>query len=288
MTSIQLRSGPLARLFLWIAALLALGAAPAVAQELPTRPEGPILDQAELLAPAQEAALDQRLRDYNASTGRALVIATVGSLQGQTIERYATELFEQWGIGGAERDQGLLLLVAPNERQVRIEVGYGLTPYVTDILSGRIIRNEITPRFAQGDFAGGIVAGIDALTTQLNREPADARAVAEAAEAAEAAGRERGGGEASILSILFWIGMIGMFMFIFGRGGGGGRGGRRYRRGGISPWVVMWGASEIARHAAGRGGGFGGGGFGGGGFGGGGFGGFGGGMSGGGGASGSW
>lgn len=274
-----------------LAALLLLAmAAPAAAQDFPARPAGPVLDAAQILSPAQEAALDQRLRTYNTRTGRAIVVATVPGLQGQTIERYAADLFAEWGIGGESRDQGLLLLVAPRERQVRIEVGYGLTPYVTDILSGRIIRDIITPRFRQNDYGGGIAAGIDALVTQLNRSPEDAAAVAEAAAAAEAAGARRGGGGPSVGTVLgavFWGAMILGFMLLFGRGRG--RSGRRHRRYGAAGAVgevLLWHAVGSALGHASRGsGGWGGGGFGGGG---GGFGGFGGGMSGGGGASGSW
>lgn len=272
--------------FLAAFALLAgLSGAPAWAA-YPERPDGPVLDQAGIIPADQEAAMDARLRAYNEQTGRAVVVATVNSLDGETIEMYAANMFAEWGIGGAESDQGLLILVAPNDRQVRIEVGYGLTPYVTDILSGRIIRNDILPAFKAGDYPGGINAGLDTLIEQMNRTPAEAKAVAEAAAAAEAQQREMAGNieGASAGGFVFWVLMIVVFMVLFGRRSRG----QRYRRGGgISPWVVLWGASELARHAGGRSsGGFGGGG--GFGSGGGGFGGFGGGMSGGGGASGSW
>ena len=168
----------------------------------------------------------------------------------------------------------MLLIVAPNERKVRIEVGYGLHQYVTDALSGRIIRNAITPRFREGDMAGGIEAGVSELIAQLDRTPEDAKAIAEAAAAAEA---QQGGGEATIGGAIFWIVLILFFVFVFH---GGGR--RRARPGFNDPAIILWGASEIARHMASgsshSSGGFGGGGFGG----------FGGGGSGGGGASGSW
>ncbi|HEX2793909.1 MAG TPA: TPM domain-containing protein [Croceicoccus sp.] len=276
---------PIARfltLMALIAGVLAAGLASPAQAAYPARPEGPVLDAADIIPAGEEAAMDARLRDYNQRTGRAVVVATIPSLDGETIEMYAANLFAEWGIGGAQTDQGLLLLVAPNDRKVRIEVGYGLHGYVTDILSGRIIRDRILPRFKAGDYPGGINAGLDELIAQMDRTPADAKAVAEAAAAAE---QQASQGGAGIGGIIFWIVLIVFFIAIFGRGAGG----RRYhskRRGGIDPWVVMWGASEIARHAGrGSGGGFGGG-FGGGS--GGGFGGFGGGMSGGGGASGGW
>jgi uncharacterized protein len=267
---------------IWLALLAALIGAPAAAQlELPPRPEGPVYDAADILPPADEAALDARLREYNARTGRSLIVATVPSLQDDTIENFAVRLFETWGIGGAETDQGLLLLVAPNERKVRIEVGYGLHQYVTDILSGRIVRGEITPRFKAGDMPGGINAGIDALITQLDRDPADAQAIAEAAAAAEASNAKGAGGV--VVGAFFWIALILFFVFLASRGARG----RRYRGGSVAGAVgevVLWTAINAALNSGRDSGG---GGWGGGG-GGGGFGGFGGGMSGGGGASGSW
>jgi uncharacterized protein len=275
-------------LFAWLALLAAAVAvaAPALAQpEYPPRPDGPVYDGANIISDGEEALLTARLTDYNRTTGRALVVATVPSLGGEAIEAYAETLFnDEWGIGGAASDQGLLLLVAPNERKVRIEVGYGLHQYVTDILSGRIIRDDITPRFKEGDFGGGINAGVDRLIEQLDRDPADARAVAEAAAAAE---RERGDGGFPVGALL-WIGVIVFFVLLpaLGRVRG-----RRYRGSGVAGAVgdvLLWTAINAAMNS-GRGNGgssWGGGGFGGGG--GGGFGGFGGGMSGGGGASGSW
>ncbi|MCB5424990.1 TPM domain-containing protein [Altererythrobacter sp. CC-YST694] len=257
--------------------LLAGLSAPAQAA-LPPRPTGPVYDGANLIPDQQEAALDTRLREYNAKTGNAVIVATVPSLDGDAIEPYATKLYETWGIGGAERDTGVLLLVAPNERKVRIEVGYGLTPYITDILSGRIIRNDITPRFKDGDMAGGIEAGVNAIVTQLDRSPEDAKAIAEAAAAAE---KDRQSDSApSIGGIIFWIVLIVFFALVFGRRNKG------YRRSGFGNAVgniILWEALNAAtRGGGGRHDGWGGGG------GGGGFGGFGGGMSGGGGASGSW
>jgi uncharacterized protein len=272
----------------WLALLLALLlAAPAAALDLPQRPQGPIYYEAELLPAAEEAQLDQRLREFNARTGNAVIVATVNSLQGDSIEDYAVKLYAQWGIGGAERDTGVLLLVAPSEHKVRIEVGYGLTPYITDILSGRIIRDVITPQFKKGDMAAGINAGVGALLTQLSKSPADAKAIAEAAAAAE---KNRGGQSGGFpVGALLWMGFILFFVFLplLGR-----RRGRHYRHGGVGGtvgnillWTALNSAMNSGRHGGGWGGG-GGGGFGGGG--GGGFGGFGGGRSGGGGASGGW
>lgn len=274
------------RLCLWFALLLAFVSAPAAALDLPARPQGPIYDEADILPADQEAALDQRLRAFDAKTGDAVIVVTVNSLQGDTIEDYASKLYASWGIGGAERDTGVLLLIAPNERKMRIEVGYGLTPYITDILSGRIIRDDITPRFKQGDMAGGINAGVDALLTQLSQSPEDAKAIAEAAAAAEKNRANSGGGFP--VGLIVWIVFIVIFVILpnlFRRRG------RRYHGSGIGSTVgnvLLWSALNAASNS-GRNSGWGGGGGGSwGGGGGGGFGGFGGGMSGGGGASGGW
>ena len=274
------------RLCLWFALLLAFVSAPAAALDLPARPQGPIYDEADILPADQEAALDQRLRAFDAKTVDAVIVATVNSLQGDTIEDYASKLYASWGIGGAERDTGVLLLIAPNERKMRIEVGYGLTPYITDILSGRIIRDDITPRFKQGDMVGGINAGVDALLAQLSQSPEDAKAVAEAAAAAEKSRANSGGGFP--VGLIVWIVFIVIFVILpnlFRRRG------RRYHGSGIGSTVgnvLLWSTLNAASNS-GRNSGWGGGGGGSwGGGGGGGFGGFGGGMSGGGGASGGW
>ncbi|OJU60438.1 MAG: hypothetical protein BGO08_02375 [Altererythrobacter sp. 66-12] len=276
-------------IWLCLAVIAAMATATASAA-LPARPDGPILDAANIIAPADKAALDAKLRAYNEATGRAIIVATVPSLDGMEIEDYAQQLAETWGIGGKESENGLLFLIAPNERRLRIATGRGLQERMTDIMSGRIIRDVVTPRFKAGDLSGGIVAGVDAIIAQLDMDPAQAKAI----EEAEMARRAQGADEAApaIAGILFWIAMIVFFAFIFGRGGRG----RRYRgHGGVGSAVgnvVLWTALNAAMNSGGRshGGGWsGGGGFGGGG-GGGGFGGFGGGGGGfnGGGASGGW
>lgn len=269
------------RWFLTLIAALLMGSAANAA--IPPRPAGPVLDAANILPPAEEAALDAKLRAYNTATGRAVIVATVPSLDGLDEVTYGQQLAEAWGIGGKQTEYGVLLLVAPKERRVRIATARGAQlEKLNDILAGQIIRNDITPRFKAGDYPGGINAGINAITAQLDRTPADAKAVTEAAAAAQAQGGGEGGG-ASFGGIIFWIVLIFVFMTMFGRGGGG----KRYRRGGgINPGIVLWGMSELARGmSSGGGGGFSGGGGGGGGFGG--FGGGGGGFNGGG-ASGGW
>jgi uncharacterized protein len=277
---------------LWVALfliLLSVFAAPVSAQTFPPL-TGRIVDNANLLSPEQEAALTTKLEALEKSTGRQLVVATMPDLQGYEIEDYGYQVGRAWKIGQKGQNNGIILLVAPNQRKVRIEVGYGLEPYVTDALSSRIIQEQILPRFKAGDFPGGIEAGTDALLAQL-RLPEDQAQARQSQILKEDQGetrRARGGGIP--IGLIFWI-VVAVFVFSSMRRGQrrGPWGGRRYRSGGNWP-VWLWVASEIANSSRrGGGGGWGGGGGGswGGGGGGGGFSG-GGGSFGGGGASGGW
>ncbi|MBJ7253700.1 MAG: TPM domain-containing protein [Sphingomonadaceae bacterium] len=256
---------------LMIALLLALTGQAAVAQDFP-KLTGRVVDQANLLDPEQEAALTAKLAGLETRTKRQLVVTTLNSLEGYEISDYGYRLGRAWalgqdGKGETEKDNGAILIIAPNERKMRIEVGYGLEPVLTDGLSSTIIRNDITPRFKEGDFVGGINAGVDRIVTQLELPADEAAKIANAAQ--EPRGRDEGVPFGAIIFVLFLIFFVFLPMLRSMNGGG-----RKHRRGGMGP-VIIWGG----------GGGFGGGG--GGGFGGGGFGG-GGGSFGGGGASGGW
>lgn len=150
------------------ALLLALAAAPAwAAPDYPAR-TGRVVDQAGLLGAQSRTALEAKLAQHEAKTGEQVVVATVDSLDGQSIEDYGVGLGRHWGIGTAGEDNGALLIVAPNEREVRIEVGYGLEGKLTDALASQIVQNEILPRFRDGDMAGGIVAGAEAILAILD------------------------------------------------------------------------------------------------------------------------
>jgi uncharacterized protein len=228
---------------------------------------GRVVDDAHILSPATVSDLDGKLAALEAKTSRQLVVVTLPSLQGYEISDFGYQLGRAWGIGQAKLNNGALLIVAPNEHRVRIEVGYGLEPILTDALSEVIIQQAVLPKFRTGDFNGGVEAGVDALVQQLSLDPSAAEARAAAAEKQL---QHNGGSGATPLSILIII----IFIAIaFGRVFGG-----------FGFWPLLFlGGLGGGR----RGGGWGGGGFGGGGFGGGGFGGGGGGF-GGGGASGSW
>lgn len=265
-----------ALLLLWLLAF----AGPAAAA--PTFPPltGRVTDAAGVLPADVAAGLTSKLEALETSTGTQLVVATVPSLQDYPIDDYGYQLGRAWGIGQKGKNNGVILLIAPNERKVRVEIGFGLEERLTDGLAALVISREILPRFKAGDLPGGVVAGTDTLIAQLQLPADQARANVAAAEAAPRERRSSGGGG---FGGIIWLIIIAVFVLsaIFGGGGGGG-GGRRRRSSGIGE-AILWGvASSVLSGGRGGGGGWGGGGGGGGGFSGGG------GSFGGGGASGSW
>jgi uncharacterized protein len=150
--------------FGWLAAfLVAFLTASIVAATALTFPQltGRVVDEAGILDAATKTALEQKLADFEAKTTGQLVVVTLKSLQGTSIEDYGFQLGRHWGIGQKEKNSGALLIVAPNDRKVRIEVGYGLEGNLTDAVSKLIIENSILPRFRANDFAGGINRGTD-------------------------------------------------------------------------------------------------------------------------------
>lgn len=256
------------------ALLLWLGLGLAVrAQQVPAPPSPPRLvnDLAQVLQPQEVAALEQKLVSYNDSTTSQIAVVTVPTLGGSEIADYAQKLYESWGIGSKNNNNGILVLVAIQERQARIQTGYGLEGAVPDALAKRIISNTLIPAFRQNQY----YAGLDRATDQLIAL-AKGEYKADPAQTQRPRGRrDRTGSGAG-----FWI-IIGILVLVFllrSRGGGGGRGGRGGLGGGFMP-PIIFGDFSGGRGVFGGGGGGGGGG---------GFGGFGGGSSGGGGASGSW
>src|SRR6186713_3352869 len=154
-----------------LAALLLVGLAFA-ATNLPAL-TGRIVDQANIIPAETRSAIEPKLADLEQKSGIQLVVATVRSLDGQEIEPYANELFRAWKLGEKTKNNGVLLLVAPNERRVRIEVGYGLEGTLTDALSAVIIANAIAPRFKAQDFGGGISRGVDDIITVLTTDASE-------------------------------------------------------------------------------------------------------------------
>lgn len=231
---------------------------------------GRVVDAAQVLTPDARAVLEDKLAAQEARTTDQFVVATVPSLQGTSVEDYANRLFRFWKLGQAEKDNGVLLLVAPNERRVRIETGYGVEGVLPDAVASTIIQTAILPDFRAGNFAGGIEKGAEAVIEVLNLDPEEARERARRAAEPEMSGEDWAHLVFIVLMIVFWG-------YVFYRQAKSGHLRMRGRRG-----------SALAGGAAGwdwsrrSGGGWSGGGGGGGGFSGGG------GSSGGGGASGSW
>lgn len=131
-------------------------------------PQGRVTDEAGLLSTQQKAAITARLVDLERTKGHQFLVVTVKSLNGQDIAAYTRDLGNSWGVGRKDVNDGVILLVAPAERQVRIEVGKGLEQAISNDKAAGIIQTQITPRFASGDMPGGISAGVGAVITALN------------------------------------------------------------------------------------------------------------------------
>jgi len=174
-------------------------AAAATAPAFP-RPTGYVTDLAHLLDPAAQAALEGRLAAYDRATGNQIAVAIFPDLGGAPIEDFTARLEEAWKVGRKGRDNGVLLLVALRERQVRIEVGYGLEGKVTDADAGTIIRRDIAPAFREGRYADGVNAAVTSLIGLIGGQGAGA------AQPAPAAGtRPSGGGGIGFLPVLLFL-----------------------------------------------------------------------------------
>jgi uncharacterized protein len=236
---------------------------------------GRVIDQANVMTAQSRANVEAKLKDLEDKSGIQLVVATVKSLQGGDIETYANQLFRFWKLGEANKNNGVLFLVAPAEHKVRIEVGYGLEGTLTDALSSVIIQSAVLPRFKANDFSGGIESGVDGIISVLSGDTSDwQRKIA-----------VRQDDTGSIFNLLLPILFICLFIFVFRymvRSENGSPSGRYVRRNGRMVFVPYpgggWGGGMGSSDWGGgsSGGGFDGGFSGGGG------------SSGGGGASGSW
>jgi len=250
--------------------LLSLAVVPAVALVLPAL-SGRVVDDANILDPQTRAALDRKLADLEAKTTDQLVVVTLKSLQGTSVEDFGIQLGRAWRIGQRDKNNGVLLIVAPSERKVRIEVGYGLEGTLTDAVSKLIIENAIIPRFRANDVPGGITRGVDDIISVLSGD-------AEEWKQRAAKRPDPTPPWSAILIPILALAVIALaFIMIVGAMPGDRNNRRRGRSG--SGWSS---GSSGSSWWTGSSGGFSGGGFGGGGFSGGG------GSFGGGGASGSW
>jgi uncharacterized protein len=143
-------------------------AVPVLADTLPIPAlSGRVVDQAGILTSSEESRLTTKLKDLEDKTSIQLVVVTLSSLRGSPIEDWGLALGRTWGIGQKGKDNGALLIVAPNDRELRIEVGYGLEGTLPDATASAIIRNVIVPRFKSGDMADGISDGVDAIIAVL-------------------------------------------------------------------------------------------------------------------------
>ena len=259
-------------------AVLLLGLVCGLAWALDFPPlSGRVVDEADVISPGVRTSIEQKSKELEEKSGIQLVVATVKSLQGNDIETFANQLFRAWKLGEAKKNNGVLLLVAPTEHKVRIEVGYGLEGTLTDALSQVIIAGSIVPRFKANDYSGGIARGVDGIITVLNTDSSDWQAKP----------KVRAEDQESLFDFLLPILLFLVVIFIFrnmvgsARGPSGTLGGRRGRTVFIPYGGPSWDGGSGWGGGSSWGGSSGGGGFGGG-FGGGG------GSSGGGGASGSW
>lgn len=245
----------------------------AIAFAAPKYPElaGRVVDQAGILQPSTEAGLTSKLRDLEDKSSIQLVVATIRTLDGYDIETYANGLFRFWKLGEAKKNNGVLFLVAPNDRKMRIEVGYGLEGVLTDALSKVIIASAVTPKFKAGDFNAGVESGVDGIVEILSGDKSEwVKKLPPQPTLFE-----------ELLPLLLFALFIFIFIMMARSAGSQPTGYRRYRRGGppviILPpsgggWDDFGGSSGGSSWGGGGGGGFSGGG----------------GSSGGGGASGDW
>ncbi len=259
---------------LCLSVVLLLGAVPGFTQDfLPDRPVGMVNDFADMLTPGEQNQLERKLRAYRDTTTNVIAIATIESLEGYPREEVATELFNRWRMWEGDRYNGVLILISEGDRELRIEVGYGLEGAIPDVMANRIVQDVLIPNLRQGN----VYAGLDRATDIMID-----LAAGEFEGAPEFSNRNSDDIDIPLDLIIFFIILI---IVVISRisGHGGGRGKRRRTLGPMD--VIFWG-SMLGGGNRGGGSSFGGGGFGGGGFGG--FSGGGGFGSGGGGAGGSW
>jgi uncharacterized protein len=253
-----------------LVAALCLFASAAVALDFPAL-SGRVVDQAGVMTAASKADVEAKSKALEDKSGIQLVVATVKSLQGSDIETYANQLFRFWKLGEAKKNNGVLLLVAPNEHKVKIEIGYGLEGTLTDALSSVIISSAIIPRFKAGDYSGGIERGVDGIISVLSGDTADWQPKPNVRT------EDKSSGFDMLVPILFF-GIVIFIIWYLVRHAGGPPSSGGGRRGGpiFVPYGGGWGSGWGGGGGFGDGGGFGGGFSGGGG------------SSGGGGASGGW
>lgn len=161
------------KVFLALAAALLL---PAIAGAYvnPGNPTGFVNDYAHLFSSEEKIQLEAKLSRFEKETGNEIVVATIGSLLGDTVENFAVELFDDWNIGKLGEDNGILILIAQEEHKIRIEVGYGLEPELTDIEASHLIQNVLTPAFREENYFGGVDEATSLIIDKLDGEASSA------------------------------------------------------------------------------------------------------------------
>lgn len=236
-----------------------------VAQDFPTEPTGHVNDFAGLLSSSESQQLETKLRNYRDTTTNVIAVATLPDLKGYSVEEAGTTLFNNWKMWHEDRYNGVLIVIAPNERKIRIEVGYGLEGAIPDVMAGRIIREVLTPYFKQGKFYEGLDRA-SSIMIQLAEGEFEGRLSSADGDTKDVE---------DTINLIIFILFLAIVIYTSSRRGGGRRGKRR-RRHTLGSGGIIWLGGGFGSGGGGSGGGFGG--FsGGGGFG-----------SGGGGASGGW
>jgi uncharacterized protein len=192
---------------IWLSFLLFFLAAPALALEVPPL-QGYVNDYAGMISPEARAKLENDLRAFEQSDSTQVVILTIPSLEGEDLEGFSIRVATTWKIGQQNKDNGVLLLVARQERKIRIEVGKGLEGVLTDLLSGRIIDLVIKPNFKRGDYSGGLVAGVAAVIDATRGE-------FKATERPPGAKPKKGA--PSFFTLLIFLGIVYFFLRSFSR-----------------------------------------------------------------------
>ena len=196
---------------------------------------GPIVDEVGLLSPNARAQIEQSLFNLKNTGGPQLQIFVTNSLQGEAIESVAIQIFDQWKLGDAKKDNGLLFLIAPNEKKLRIEVGQGLEGDIPDAIAKRIVSDVVSPYFKRGEFDFGVMQGVAALQNYLNASPEQKaqlqKQVKESGSGLNKDNKLKKYGFFFILGIWLLLFMfnpsmaLSMLFFALSRGGGGGRSG---------------------------------------------------------------
>ena len=239
--------------------------------QIPPKPEKQtsVYDYVNLLDTSEKKNLEQKLVRYSDSTSTQIVVAIIGSTEGENINYLGAQWGQQWGIGQADKDNGILILLAKDDRRIAINTGYGVEEFLTDLMSKRIIEQVIIPEFKQGDYYGGLNAGADAVFQVLTGQFKEERTF----------GNNQGFPLSKLLPMIIFLVIFLILASRKNKGGRNNRGGRGGR--GLDIWdmIILSNMGRGGYRGGSSGGGFGGGGFGGG---------FGGGGFGGGGASGGW